>query len=517
MHNVKKRLKGFEDLFHSISHELIEELATKIVCKNKLFLNALWFFSLFLLAANALAQSLFWSSATDLSSVGEFSDDAQIAASSDGTKATAVWRSIGNNNSTSIQSSSATISEGVPIWGPVTVVSSSGQDANIPQISLSSDGTKATVVWLRGINGSSSVIQSASATISERTASWSSVTDVSATGQDAGEPQISLSSDGTQATAVWSRYNGSNYIVQSASSTISGKSASWASASDLSVDGKDARHPQISLSSDGTKATAIWYHGSSSDSIVQSASAMMIENSATWSSGADLSDTGQVVYFPHISISSNGGNATAIWARWNGSNMIIQSASATIVGGVANWGTVTDLSASGHTARNPQIALSSDGKEAAAIWTSDSSSSSIIQNAVATITSNSSDWSPVFDLTGLEKSAISPQISISSDGTKFTAVWQRWTDLNVVIQSVSATSVESSINWSSVTNLTANGENASAPKVSVSLDGTKATTVWSRRNGLDNIIQSASSIEKYEGDNCYVIESESDKVVVFCL
>ena len=46
---------------------------------------------------------------------------------------------------------------------------------------------------------------------------WSATTDLSATLRDALEPRVALSSDGTRATAVWYRSNGTNLIVQSAS------------------------------------------------------------------------------------------------------------------------------------------------------------------------------------------------------------------------------------------------------------------------------------------------------------
>jgi len=468
---------------------------------------------LFLFVGNALAQDLLWSSAVDLSSAEQFSDGAQIAVSSDGTKATAVWRSVDSGNATNIQSVSATINAGIASWGSISTLSPGGQDANVPQISLSSDGTRATVVWLKDINGSSSVIQSVSATISGSVANWSAVSDVSATGGGIGEPRVSLSSDGSKATAIWSRYNGSNYVVQSASSMISGSSASWSAAADLSVAGEDAHDPQVALSFDGTKATAIWYRGNSYSSVVQSASAVITGNTAGWSAGLNLSDTGQAVHFPQISGSLNGERATAVWGRWNGSSIVVQSASATITGSAASWGVVTDLSASTHVARGPQIAVSANGKKAAAIWSSDEGPSTVIRSASAAIAGNSSAWGNVVGLTAGGKTASSPQISISSDGSKYAAVWQRWNILNVVIQSTTARVVGNTVHRGAVVSLTTEGQNASAPQIATSLDSKSATAIWLRKN----IVQSASVIEHKEGDGCYVINSKNDKVVVFCL
>ena len=157
-------------------------------------------------------------------------------------------------------------------WSTATDLSAIVQSAYYPQISLSSDGTRATAVWQR-MNGSSVIIQSASATISGNTATWSTATDLSATGQIAESPEISLSSDSTKATAVWRRGSGSNYIIQAASATISGNTATWSTATDLSAIGQSASYPQISLSSDGTRATAVWYSYNGSNNIIQSSSA----------------------------------------------------------------------------------------------------------------------------------------------------------------------------------------------------------------------------------------------------
>lgn len=53
-------------------------------------------------------------------------------------------------------------------------------------------------------------------TVSNNVATWSTLTNVSATGQNADAPQIGVSSDGTKAVAVWTRSDGANVIVQAA-------------------------------------------------------------------------------------------------------------------------------------------------------------------------------------------------------------------------------------------------------------------------------------------------------------
>ena len=219
---------------------------------------------------------------------------------------------------------------------------------------------------------------------------WGTVTDLSSIEQDFSRAQIALSSDGTMATAVWARNNGLNNIIQSRSATISGNTTAWGAITDLSALGQDSFTPQIALSSDGTMATAIWFRNDGSNIIIQSRSAMISENLAIWGAGTDLSALGQDSFTPQIALSSDGTKATAVWTRNDGLNNIIQSRPATISGNTTARGAVTDLSAIGRDARIPQIALSSDGTMATAIWFRNDGSNNIIQSRSATITSGCS-------------------------------------------------------------------------------------------------------------------------------
>jgi LPXTG-motif cell wall-anchored protein len=68
------------------------------------------------------------------------------------------------------------------------------------------------------------------------------------------------------ATAVWSRNNGSNDIIQSSTSQNGG---AWSTPVDLSATGRNARNPQITVSSTGL-ATAVWRRSNGSNWIIQS-------------------------------------------------------------------------------------------------------------------------------------------------------------------------------------------------------------------------------------------------------
>ena len=95
--------------------------------------------------------------------------------------------------------------------------------------------------------------------------SWSTPADLSATGRDAYEPQVTVSSTGL-ATAVWYSNDGSNDIIQSSRSQSGGD---WSTPADLSATGRDAYDPQVTVSSTGL-ATAVWYSNDGSNNIIQS-------------------------------------------------------------------------------------------------------------------------------------------------------------------------------------------------------------------------------------------------------
>jgi hypothetical protein len=461
-------------------------------------------FLIVLILAAAFPQYLIaaanWSSPPiDVSGLGENAGDSQISISSDGSKATAVWvRSNGMN--LIIQSASATITGNSASWSSVTNLSAIGGDAVSPRISLSSDGTKATTVWYRS-NGLTHVVQSASATITGNIALWSPVTDVSATSDNSKEPEISLSRDGTKATVVW-RVDGLNFVIKSASATITGNNASWSVVTDLSAPGGDAWPPRISLSSDGSKATAIWPRFNGSDRIIQTSSAIISGNSATWSPVTDLSAAGENASAPEISISQDGLTATAIWTRFNGSNYTIQSSAAIISGNSATWSFVADLSASGGDAWAPGILLSGDGTKVTAIWYRSTGTDSTVQSSSAVITGNSANWSSALDLSAADRDASAPQLSLSSDGTKATAVWMLTNGGQVINQSSCASIIGNRASWSAVSDLSYPVTDTwppliFPPQISLSSDGTKATAVWERFNGSNYITQSSSATIAY--------------------
>ena len=118
---------------------------------------------------------------------------------------------------------------------------------------MSADGAQVTAVWLRW-NGSNNILQSASS--ADGGVNWSAPVDVSLVGRSADNPQVVSSADGGTLTAVWDRFDGSNTIIQSATSTDAG--ATWSTPVDLSAAGRNASVPQLAAAADGATVTAVW-------------------------------------------------------------------------------------------------------------------------------------------------------------------------------------------------------------------------------------------------------------------
>ena len=298
-------------------------------------------------------------------------------------------------------------------WSTPVNLSASGGYTNDPQVTVSSTGL-ATAVWTRW-NGSHDVIQSST---SQNGGAWSTPVDLSATGGDAFDPQVTVSSTGL-VTAVWTRDNGSHDIIQSSTSQSGG---AWSTPVNLSASGEDSDVPQVTVSSTGL-ATAVWYRDNGSNYIIQSSTS---QNGGAWSTPVNLSAAGRDAYDPQVTVDSTG-LATAVWYRYDGSNNIIQSSTSQNGGA---WSTPEDLSATGGDAGDPQVTVSSTGL-VSAVWFRWNGSHNIIQSSTS---QNGGAWSTPEDLSATGANAYEPQVTVSSTGL-VTAVWYRYDGSHNIIQS----------------------------------------------------------------------------------
>ncbi len=258
-------------------------------------------------------------------------------------------------------------------FGTPVDLSAAGGNASDPRIAVGPDGAT-TAVWYR-FDGAEFIVQAA--TRPAGSATFGAPVDLSAAGGNASDPQIAIGPDGA-ATAVWRRSNGSGTRIVQAATRPAG-SATFGTPVDLSATGQNADYPQIAIGPDGA-ATAVWYRYDGADYLVQAATRPA--GSATFGAPVDLSAASGNAYNPQIAIGPDGA-ATAVWYRYDGTNTTIQAAIRPA--GSATFGTPVDLSATGQTADNPQIAIGPDGA-ATAVWRRSNGSNTIIQAATSPAT-----------------------------------------------------------------------------------------------------------------------------------
>ena len=242
-------------------------------------------------------------------------------------------------------------------------LSAAGQSAEAPQVAVDPAGD-AVAIWQRS-NGTNTIVQSATRPAG---GPWHSPLDLSAAGQSASEPEVALDAAGN-ASALWSRSDGTNTIIQSATKPAGG---AWQPALDLSAAGKNAEAPQLAVDAAGN-AVAIWRRYNGTNYIVQSSTRPA---GGPWQPPLDLSAAGQSASEPQLAVDS-AGNALAIWSLSNGSNTIVQSATRPAGG---SWQVAHDLSTIGRNASEPQIAVDPEAN-AVAVWSRFDGANSIVQSA----------------------------------------------------------------------------------------------------------------------------------------
>ena len=251
--------------------------------------------------------------------------------------------------------------------------------------------------------------------------------DVSSTGQDADTPQVATGPDGTT-TITWTRYNDAGDIIVQAA-TRAANATTFSTPIDISATGQDTSNPQVATGPDGT-TTITWYSWNGNKYIVQAAT--RAANATTFSTPINVSTAGQNAITPEVATGPDG-TTTITWARYNGSTYIAQAA--TRAASATTFSTPIDLSTTGHTAYNPQVATGPDNTTTIT-WQSSDGPNNIVQ--AATRAANATTFSTPIDLSTAGQGAADPQVATGPHGTT-TITWWRSNGTNRIVQAVTAT------------------------------------------------------------------------------
>jgi hypothetical protein len=274
------------------------------------------------------------------------------------------------------------------------------------------------------------------------------------------------------AVAVWTRFDGLDFIVEAAEKPAGG---GWVPSGKLSVAGQDAEEPQVAIDS-SANALAVWSRYDGSRFVVQSARRL----AGGWEKPLDVSVAGQNAEEPQLALDP-AGNAVAVWSRFDGARDIVQAAVGS--GGGGAWGPPVDLSAAGQNAEEPQVAVDPGGN-AIVVWTRRSSPTDVVQSSRRPA---GGSWETAVPLSVPGDSAEAPQVSLDPNGNAV-AVWSRTDATPRVIQGAERPAGGS---WLPPALISVIGQSANEPQVASDSVG-NSVAVWARDDGANTIVQAAA-------------------------
>jgi PKD domain len=413
-------------------------------------------------AAPAASAAPAWLAPQDLSAAGQSAYEPQVAVDPEG-DSTAVWeRSDGSNE---IVQASTRRAGGT--WSAPVDLSEEGLDSYEPQVAVDAAGD-VTVVWNAGPDSSHRVVQ---ASTRRPGGAWSAPVDLSEEVGNADWPRIAVDPDG-DATAVWESFEGGNSVVQASTRPAGG---TWSAPVSLSAGGQEAREPEVAMDPEGA-ATAVWrYEYESAHFVIQGSTS---SPGGAWSVPADLSEEAGSASEPSVAVDSSGG-ATAVWRRPTGIYNVVESSTRPAGG---SWSSPVELSEAGQNASYADIAVAPGGN-ATAVWCRFDGIDSIAQSSSRPVDGS---WSEPVDLSEAGQSAYETEIAVGPGGSAI-AAWSRFDGSFRIVQSATRRAGGA---WSDPADLSEEGEDAFEPDLAFDSQG-DATAVWYRGNGSDEIVQAA--------------------------
>ncbi len=194
-------------------------------------------------------------------------------------------------------------------WGPSYTLSDNDESVNATSLAVSSGGD-AAVTWC-DYNGTHYQINVATLPYGQ---SWSSATVISNTSNDAYMPSVKMDAAGNM-VAVWIAFDGSEYVLHTASCPSAG---SWSSITTLSTSGSNVGNINLLITESGD-AHVIWDEDDGSNSAIFYAT---LPYQGSWSAAASVSNTTEYAYLPSVALDGSG-NAVATWLQFDGSDVFV--------------------------------------------------------------------------------------------------------------------------------------------------------------------------------------------------
>jgi hypothetical protein len=279
------------------------------------------------------------------------------------------------------------------------------QLTDVPQVAVDAAGI-VTATWSRFEAKPSEAFKHVVQAATRLTdGTWTAPVDLSAPGQYARTTDLAVDPAGN-ATVIWV----AGSLVQTATRPAGG---TWGAPVDVSTIAGPRANPRIVVDPGGT-ATAVWGTFTTTYGIQTATRAP----GGAWTAPADLSAPGQDTFDTPELAADRRGTVTALWQRHDGSGWIVTSATRPAGGA---WTTPVDLSATGHDAWDPQVAVDPAGN-ATAVWSlADEPMQDSARTVQAARRTAAGEWTAPVDLSR-GGTAWNPQVALDSFGNA-TTVW----------------------------------------------------------------------------------------------
>lgn len=357
-------------------------------------------------------------------------------------------------------------------WTSVESVSDSGDYAFEPVVKIGPFG-RALALWAQ-FDGSNYRILAAR---QHENLTWANPSFISVSYQDSFAPQFEFDSFGN-VVALWFTFDGSNYIVQSA--TLDSGTSSWSTAVDVSPSGQNSYYPFLDVDPLGN-AVAVWYGFDGNNYVIQSAA---FSRANGWNSPLQVTSDGQDSFDPKVGLDSLG-NAIATWYAFDGTNYVIQAGSLPFQGSF--WTIYPNaISTSGNDAFEPTLGVDPSGDAIVAFYEFDGSNYRIRSSYQA----YGDNWTyPPLDVSPSGEDGYSPNIDIDSSANS-TVVWEHFD--GSTYHTRAANLPASATSWSSYGQISSFGIDAYQPKIQVNSSSGNAVAVWYNFDGSFYNIETAA-------------------------
>ncbi|HST32137.1 MAG TPA: hypothetical protein VLJ80_01330 [Solirubrobacteraceae bacterium] len=301
-------------------------------------------------------------------------------------------------------------------------------------------------------------------------APWSAPEEISVPGGGASWSKVGIDVAGN-ATAVWTRSDGSHLLAQAAERPVGG---SWGAPIGLSAPTGDAESVTLAVDPAGDVVVA-WKERMAGSEAIE---AEYKPAGGSWEGPAAVEFGSAVVETPAVAIDA-AGDAVLIWRQGVGGNHVVFATSKPAGG---SWASPLAISSSALNAEAPDVAMSASGT-AAAVWQSSSGATSVVESNELPL---GGSWTGEEAISAPATVTEPPHVVADPATGDFTAIWSRsGTGLVAEVASRPAAG-----GWQAPEQISTPGLEAHAPVVAVDSAG-DAVAAWYRFDGSVGSVEGA--------------------------